>query len=221
MGIATIASAPKAPGMTVGLMTAGLIKAVQHMIVRDQANDAARSAPTHRPSPSTPLIPETLWLESNGTIPNNERFPVLLYRQVIVSGGRDPVACFEQLFDRNGWTPVWRNEVFLYHHYHSTAHEVLGVARGRAQMILGGPSGVMITVEAGDALILPIGTGRCRLGASADFQIIGAYPKGQSPDICRSAPTVDMQARIAALPVPAADPIAGRNGPMAALWATV
>jgi uncharacterized protein YjlB len=204
--------------MTVGLMASGLKNAVWRMVIRDQDRAKARPASLQRRHPSGPAKPETLWLTANGAIPNNRNLPVLLYREAIAPAGSDSVARFEHLFERNGWAPLWRNEVFLYHHYHSTAHEVLGVARGWAEMVLGGPNGTVITVEAGDVLALPIGTGRCRLGASADFQIIGAYPKGQSPDICRSAPTVDMRARIAALPVPDSDPVAGRGGPMVMLW---
>jgi len=206
--------------MAVGLMPIGLKNAVRRMVVRnrDRANGSPASVPRQRPS--EPVKPETFLLEANGAIPNNERLPVLLYRQVISISGCDAVARFEHLFERNGWLPLWRNEVFLYHHYHSTAHEVLGVARGRARMVLGGPNGVVIDVRAGDVLVLPTGTGRCRLGASDDFQIIGAYPRGQSPDICRDMPTAAMQARIVAVPVPFADPVGGRGGPMAALWPT-
>ena len=37
---------------------------------------------------------------------------------------------FEELFHGNGWGNGWRNGIFPFHHYHSTAHEVLGIAAG-------------------------------------------------------------------------------------------
>ena len=88
-------------------------------------------------SPSGPALaspkrqdPEILQLSRNGWMPNNDRLPVLLYRTALHPDGRDPASLFEQAFDANGWPPQWRNGVYDFHHYHSTAHEVLGFAAG-------------------------------------------------------------------------------------------
>jgi uncharacterized protein YjlB len=159
-----------------------------------------------------------MWLKSNGWTPNNTRLPVLVYRDAIDIGAGDPIARCEALFADNGWRALLRNEIHLFHHYHSTTHEVLGIVEGWARLVLGGPNGPRITVRAGDALMLPIGTGRCQLNASADFRLIGAYPHGQRPDVCRSAPTPEMEARMARLPVPACDPVFGKDGPMTDFW---
>jgi len=146
--------------------------------------------------------PESFILAANGWIPNNPRLPVLLYRQV----GASNAAGLEVLFKANGWPPQWRNGIFTYHHYHSTAHELLGIGGGSARVMLGGPGAREIALQAGDAVLLPAGTGHCLISSSDHFLVVGAYPPGQRFDICRGAPTDAMRRTIAEVKIPPKDP---------------
>jgi len=163
-------------------------------------------------------MPEILFFARNGWMPNNPQLPVLLYRQAVPVGGIDPAYTFESLFQRYGWPPQWRNGVYPFHHYHSTAHETLGFAAGEARLILGGEGGRDVDVAAGDVVVLPAGTGHFRCTASHDFLVVGAYPPGQVADLLRGPATPQQLAAIANVPIPATDPVHGKAGPLINLW---
>ena len=42
-------------------------------------------------------------------------------------------------FAAHGWSNAWRDGIFGYHHFHSIAHEVLGIASGEVRVMFGGP----------------------------------------------------------------------------------
>lgn len=163
--------------------------------------------------------PMTLRFVDDGRIPNHPHYPVLLYRGALDDAG-DLAAAFEALFDANHWPPAWRNTVYPYHHYHAGAHEAFGIARGKARLQLGGERGEVVDVVAGDALVLPAGTGHCRLSASVDFLAVGAYPLGSVIDMqrltCGESPA--LRAAIRAVARPVADPVGGANGALMTLW---
>ena len=160
-------------------------------------------------------------MTDDGTFPNS-RLPLLVLRGALAGEDADAV---ETRFGAHGWSGFWRAGIYPFHHYHSTSHEVLGCFAGQASVRLGGPSdrGITATVHAGDVLVIPAGVAHCRLGASADFAVVGAYPEGRRWDLLRGEagerPAAD--ARIAALPLPAQDPVGGTAGPLRRLWEDV
>ena len=162
---------------------------------------------------------EQLRFPTGDEIPNNPDLPVLAYRGVeeVV---RDADAC-EGLFAANGWGGMWRDSVLPYHHFHSTSHEALGVAAGRATLALGGPQGEEVRVAAGDVLVLPAGTGHKLVEVSDDFLVVGAYPPGQEDyDMRRGDPAEldEVRRNIERVAPPPADPVAGATGPLADAW---
>lgn len=162
------------------------------------------------------MKPETIFFERREWVPNS-RLPVLFYRRAI-DPDHDAAGAFERRFAQNGWTGLWRNGVFAYQHYHTRAHEVLGIAAGSAALLIGGPGGKTLDVSAGDCIVLPAGTGHCRLEASRNFLVIGGYPPGQQADICTREPGADGLEAIAAVPLPRTDPIEGEEGALCVLW---
>ncbi|HSA82239.1 MAG TPA: cupin domain-containing protein [Geminicoccaceae bacterium] len=158
--------------------------------------------------------------EDDGSIPNNPKLPLLVYPGAVATSGADPAAAFEEIFAANGWSGSWRNGIYPFPHYHSTAHEVLGIARGEAKVRFGGDRGIVLDVQAGDVVVIPAGVGHQNLGASGDLLVVGAYPGGAGFDLCRGGP--DDRPRvldnIRQVALPAADPVFGRAGPLLAQW---
>ena len=155
---------------------------------------------------------ELLQFEMSAGIPNNPALPVVVHHDV-VGILDDPVGC-ERLFRSHGWGGTWRNGIFPFHHFHSNAHEALGIVSGSARVTLGGPDGETLDVRAGDVLVLPAGTGHKREDAGSGLLVIGAYPPGQEDyDLRRGDPDELAEARrnIAAVLLPDADPALGAD----------
>ncbi len=114
------------------------------------------------PKPAGSTIRHYL-LDDDGTFPNS-RLPLLVYLAVLNPNDADPAAAFEQHFQANGWPGAWRNDIFGLHHYHSTAHEVLGICRERARVQFGGQSGPVIDASAGDVIVIPAGVAHKKHG---------------------------------------------------------
>ncbi|WP_439523309.1 cupin domain-containing protein [Marivita sp.] len=155
---------------------------------------------------------EELQSMPNGRAPNS-RFPLLIHRAGVPGGGSDAVRA---RFRENGWLNNWHYPgIYLYHHFHSTSHECLGVASGWMELELFGKGGTKVRVEAGDVVVMPAGVSHAMIGNSDDVMVIGGYPEGRDWDNIQEEFVSDDDFRAAAklimsLPIPAADPVTGQ-----------
>jgi len=173
--------------------------------------------------PDEPLLSgiEAYVLAIDGLIPNNAKLPLVLYRQALALEGlrSEPERAFETLFRLNGWRGAWVDGIYDFHHYHSTAHEVLGIAEGFARVQFGGPEGLVVDLTDGDVVLIPAGVGHCLIEGE-DLIVVGAYPEGQDWDLCRASASDRIKAleNIPWVPLPKLDPVFGPAGPVLALW---
>jgi len=159
------------------------------------------------------------YLKPSGNFPNSD-LPSLVYPQAVRLQSDDPASIFEELFELNGWTDSWRNGIYDYHHYHSTAHEVLGIYSGSASVQFGAEGGIVQKVHVGDVIVIPAGVAHKNLGASEDFGVVGAYPEGQQWDLLRGKPgeREKAEANIKRVLLPKRDPVQGEGGVLLRLW---
>lgn len=165
-------------------------------------------------SPTHVLVPR------RGRCPNNDLWPALHYSLALGDEGANASA-YEERFAANGWLGAWRNGVFAFHHYHTTAHEVLGIYRGWARVVLGGDGGHEIALYAGDVVVIPAGVAHCKRDGSADFAVVGAYADGLAADTCtpESADVERSLQVVKRVPKPKQDPVNGQGGALTLLWA--
>ena len=163
---------------------------------------------------------KTIIIAAEGTFPNNETLPLVLMQQVFDPTSRNMVRTIEEKIHENGWGGSWRNGIYSFHHYHSTAHEVLGLYAGNVKVRFGGPDGQAVQAEAGDVIIIPAGVSHKNLEQSSDFHCVGAYPAGQFPDMRygKSGERPDVDKNISSVPLPEMDPVFGKNGPLTEIW---
>lgn len=159
-------------------------------------------------------------LSDDGQFPNNALLPLLIYQKAVHLPRQNRSKMIMELLETNGWVNAWENGVYDYHHYHSTAHEVLVIIKGSARIQFGGPNGVSFLVEESDSVIIPAGVAHKAIDLYDDFTCIGAYPTGQEYDIKTGKPDEREQAlkNTKAVSLPSADPIYGIEGPLLNNW---
>lgn len=165
----------------------------------------------------------SIQFEENNSFPNNSKFAVLIYKNIFDFEAADPALTIEKLFTKNNWGGMWRNGIYSFQHYHSNAHEALGVYGGWAEVQLGGPGNKILRIEKGDLVILPAGIAHKKIDSGDGFAVVGAYPSGQSPDMnYGKAEELDLaKLKIAKVELPLTDPVFGKNGKIFEFWKDV
>lgn len=157
----------------------------------------------------------------DGNFPNNGRLPLVVYRKALrLPADEDRGKAVAEIFESNGWVNSWEDGIFDYHHYHSNAHEVLGIIQGSGRIQFGGPNGISLLLEEADVVVIPVGVAHKNISEEGDLVCVGAYPLDQSYDLKRGLREEREQAvrNIDAVPLPEADPLYGVNGPLMKNW---
>jgi uncharacterized protein YjlB len=97
---------------------------------------------------------------------------VLIFRGVLAPQASKKALRFRHAFQKSGWTGLWSDTIYDYTHFHSNAHEVLGIAEGKVTLKLGGEEGRLFRLKAGDMLVLPAGVGHRRVGGDEGLKVL-------------------------------------------------
>ncbi|KAL4921394.1 hypothetical protein BDW62DRAFT_208393 [Aspergillus aurantiobrunneus] len=171
--------------------------------------------------------PNTYHLPQTEHTPNS-RLPVLHYKNVLpLPRTEDEVTRFltaHKWEKRGTWGPIWES------HFHPNSHECYGIFQGSSTLLLGAAGeddtsnniGLRITVNAGDVIVLPAGTGHSSVESTDDYKYIGVYPDGcprWRNEFGKSRiDKTSFRDEIASVGYPEEDPVYGKDGPMMQLW---
>lgn len=158
-------------------------------------------------------------IDKNGYFPNNQRHPFIIYRQAL-SFTNQTTKMVQEFLRNNSWVNSWVNGIYNYDHYHSNNHEVLIIFSGSCTILIGGGNKMKYDITTGDVIIFPAGVSHKNLASSPNFQCIGAYSLDLAYDMNygkpEEHPRVDLN--INHVPLPASDPIYGKNGWLFNYW---
>lgn len=152
-------------------------------------------------------------------LPNTsiQKKPLLIYHSAFHPSAS--ASAIEAHFSNVGVvTPQWRYTMYSQSHFHSTTHEVLAVASGRARLCFGGeenPGRVEAELTKGDVMVVPAGVAHRLLADNdGDFSMVGSYPTGKSWDMCYGKQGEEEKVKgIQSLGWFSRDPIYGEQGP--------
>lgn len=158
-------------------------------------------------------------IPTNGFFPNNNLYPFLLYKQVLLVEN-EFIQEIQTLLSKNHWGNSWIDSIYDYDHYHSNTHEVLVIISGSCGVQVGGPNGKIYFITKGDVIIFPAGVAHKSLTKSDNFTCIGAYPHPNNYDMnygkAQEHPRVDEN--IKRVKLPKADPIFGVHATLFDYW---
>jgi uncharacterized protein YjlB len=161
-------------------------------------------------------------LTDDGTFPNNGLLPLLVYREAFPSLDHGGMGTIKEILETNSWRDSWVDGIYDYHHYHSTAHEVLVVLTGSARVQFGGSNGITLALEKGDVVVIPAGVAHKKINETDGFSCLGAYPEGQQYDMNygKKGERPETDENIKNVPLPESDPLYGNDGPLVKNWFT-
>ncbi|KAH7048363.1 hypothetical protein B0J12DRAFT_755322 [Macrophomina phaseolina] len=170
--------------------------------------------------------PETYSVRRNAHCPNSS-FPVLVYRNVLPTPVDEEST--SEFLQHNKWEKKGTWGAIMTKHFHPNTHECYGIFRGTSTLVFGeggldAPgTGVRCTVSAGDVVVVPAGVAHASATSADDYKYIGVYPQGSPKwrnEWGKRAVEDDdpLLSEIAAVPVPACDPVYGAGGPAVRIW---
>ena len=152
-------------------------------------------------------------------IPNTsiQKKPLLIYHSAFHTSA-SASAIESHLSAVGAVSPQWRYTMYSQSHFHSTSHEVLCVASGKARLCFGGegnPENVETVVEKGDVMVVPAGVAhRLLQDIDGGFNMVGSYPTGRNWDMCYGREGEEEKVKgIGSLGWFERDPIYGDEGP--------
>ncbi|EMC96684.1 hypothetical protein BAUCODRAFT_69404 [Baudoinia panamericana UAMH 10762] len=176
-------------------------------------------ASTTKLTPSKDLQTLTHQIPAHNLIPNTsiQHKPLLIYRHAFPSASASDLET--HLSSVGVVTPQWRYTMYSTSHFHSTSHEVLAIAHGKARLCFGhedNPERVEEVVGRGDVIVMPAGVAHRLLeDLEGGFEMVGCYPKGCNWDMCYGKPGEEGKvAKIKNLPWFTRDPVYGDEGPV-------
>ncbi|KAI3320724.1 RmlC-like cupin domain-containing protein [Xylariaceae sp. AK1471] len=139
-------------------------------------------------------------IPAHGLIPNTsiQKKPLLIYKSAFPNTNATTASGIESHLAKVGVvTPQWRYTMYSTSHFHSTSHEVLVVAKGKAKLCFGHEENegrAEEVVERGDVVVVPagvahrlledLGQGDEDMEGGGGFEMVGAYPAGCTWDMC-------------------------------------
>ncbi|KAK3113748.1 hypothetical protein LTR53_008651 [Teratosphaeriaceae sp. CCFEE 6253] len=158
-------------------------------------------------------------IPAHGLTPNAslQHKPLLIYRAAFPSPSASSIEA--HLSSVGVVKPQWRYSMYRTSHFHSTSHEVLGIAAGRAKLCFGGeanPGRVEVVVSGGDVVVVPAGVAHRLLeDLEGGFLMVGCYPPGCDWDMCYGVAGEEGKIdKIRDLPWFKKDPVYGDEGPV-------